>query len=192
MTPKNLKGEKIMKKIIALVLAAVMLLSFAACKGGTKVKEPVEILNAVWEKYEENERFFSVGGDYGNMVDNAPAAYDLTADPEVTASQLVCSAENAKMVDSAASLIHGMNANNFTAAVYKMAKGSKPADFITAMEKDIVSNQWICGFPERLLMATIADDYVLIAYGAGDIIETFKGKLTEAYPDTFFDIYKAL
>ena len=180
-----------MKKIIALALAAVMLFSFAAC-GGTKIKEPVDVLNAVWEKYEEGERFFSIGGDYGNLVDNAPAAYDLTADPEVTASQLVCSAENAKMVKSAASLIHAMNSNNFTAAVYEMAKGSKSADFIAAMDKDIVSNQWICGFPERLLIATIDEKYVLIAFGASDIVDNFKAKLTVAFPDTVYSTYKAL
>lgn len=181
-----------MKKIIALALVAVMLFSFAACGGGTKIKEPVDVLNAVWEQYEEGERFFSIGGDYGNLVDNAPAAYDLAADPDVTTSQLVCSAENAKMVDSAASIIHAMNANNFTGAVYKIAKGNKVADFITAMDNDIVNNQWICGFPERLLIATIDDKYVVIAFGASDIVDNFKAKLTVVFPDTVYNTYKAL
>lgn len=182
-----------MKKIISLALAAVMLLSFAACGGSTaKVKEPVDVLNAVWEEYADDQKFFAIGGDANNMVDNAPGKYDVAADPDATAAQLVCLEDSAKMVDSAAMLMHAMNSNNFTGAAYRIADGYKTEDFVNSMEKAISENQWICGFPERLLIVTVSDECVVIAFGAADIIETFRNNLTKVFPDASISTEKAL
>ena len=73
-----------MKKLISLLLVLTMLLSFAAC-GSTEtpaegentevtVGSALEILETVWGKFGEDEKFFAMGGDYDNMVDNAPGA----------------------------------------------------------------------------------------------------------------------
>ena len=68
-----------MKKILAFVLAAVMMLSFAACgsnepaegeNGGAEVTvgSALEIIEKVWAEFGEDEKFFAMGGDMENMV----------------------------------------------------------------------------------------------------------------------------
>lgn len=202
-----------MKKLLALILAAFMLMSFVACSapkddekgddtGKTEqttnndqttlddannetpnlegVAAPVDVLNAIWAKYADDQKFFAMGGDFSNLVDNAPGAYALT-DKDSLAAQLICKGEAANAVAEAASLIHAMNANTFTGAAYKLAEGADMDAFLTAIKADIQGNQWICGFPEKLLTAKISGEYVVVAFGNGEIIETFKTNLVSAY-----------
>ncbi|MBE6762768.1 MAG: hypothetical protein E7553_00225 [Ruminococcaceae bacterium] len=186
-----------MKKVLAIVLSVLMLVSLTAC-GGEKapaklegVSAPVDVLSTVWGSYADDEKFFAMGGDYENMVDNAPGAVDVT-NAETMQALLVCPADAAAMVDGAASLIHGMIANNFTAGAYHIKDGADQAAFVTAMQTAVKGNQWMCGFPEKLMIATLASDYVVVAFGAGDIIETFKTKLTAAYDVTVLAVEEAL
>lgn len=173
-------------------MAAVMLLSFAACGGKVKVESAVDVLSAVWDKYAEEERFFCIGGDPTHQIDNQPAVYDLKANPDATLSQLVCTEECAKMADDAAMIMHAMNSNNFTGAAYHVAEGNNTQTFIDYMEDSISKNQWICGFPEKLLAADIGNGYVVIVFGAGDLVETFKTHLTKVFADAKIVTEKAL
>ena len=91
-----------MKKLFALMLAAVMVLSLAACGGNdTKNDQPsgdrpaeitsaLSLLETVWNDYGEDEKFAVVGGgpDAEQMVDGAPGAFDLT-DRSLAEYQLV-------------------------------------------------------------------------------------------------------
>lgn len=194
-----------MKKLIALILAGLMLFAFAACgtttdtnndgeetKAETQgeqnegtdtpagIEAPVDILTAVWSTYDEDHKFFAMGGDMANPVDNAPGAYSL-ADMEAASSQLVCSADTLAMVDSAAALFHGMNLNTFTGAAYHIKDGSDAAAFITAAKNDIQNNQWMCGFPEKLLVAEITSEYVVVVFGNGEAIDYFNTQLAAQY-----------
>ncbi len=181
-----------MKKLLALILAGLMIFTFAACgkkadgnnADGNKlegVEAPVDILTAIWDTYDaETEKFFAMGGDFETPVDNAPGTFNISNKENATA-QLVCSENALAMVDGAASLIHAMNANTFTGAAYSIKEGSSADEFITAMKSAIQGNQWMCGFPEKVLTAKVTDDYVVVAFGNGEIIETFKGKLTAQY-----------
>ena len=202
-----------MKKLIALILAGLMIFTLAACgtpadnepdetKGNeTKAEEtkneapklegvaaPVDILTAIWATYnEETEKFFSYGGDFEHMVDNAPGAFDLTNKDTVVA-QLVCPESAQAMIDGAASLIHGMNANTFTSAAYHIKGGSDAAAFLAEMKTAIQGNHWMCGFPEKVLTAKVSDDYVVVAFGNGEAIEIFKGKLTAIYSSATVEV----
>lgn len=188
-----------MKKILALILAALMICTLVACGGKgdennaneTKnelneapklegVEAPVDILNAIWATYGENEMFFAMGGDIDNAVNNAPGKFNIE-NKDYVVSQLVCPEAALAMVDGAASLMHAMNANTFTGAAYSIKDGSDASAFITAMKTAIQGNQWMCGFPEKVLTAKVTDDYVVVAFGNGEIIETFKNKLTAKY-----------
>ena len=190
-----------MKKVLAIVLSVLMLVSLTACGGNNNggeaaaklegVSAPVDVLTKVWGSYGEDEMFFAMGGDYENMVDNAPGAVDVT-NTETMQALLVCPADAAAMVDGAASLIHAMNANTFTGAAYHIAEGADQAVFVTAMQTAIKGNQWMCGFPEKLVIATLASDYVVIAYGAADIVDNFKTKLSAAYDVTTIAVEEAL
>jgi len=81
------------------------------------------------------------------------------------------------------SLMHGMLANNFTCGVYKMAEGADAAAFADAMKAAIGSAQWICGMPEKLIVAVIDGNYVLVAFGINDAISPFETAITTAYAE---------
>ncbi len=184
-----------MKKSISLFLILAMLLTLVACgKTSTKlegVEAPVDILESVWNSYGEDEKFFAMGGDLNHVVDNAPGAFDL-ADTEALAAQLVCPAPALEMIDAAASLMHAMNANNFTAAAYHVADAGDLDAFVSTMKEAIEGNQWMCGFPEQLVIATLGGEYVVVAFGAGDLITPFKEKLSAAYPVTVLAVEETL
>lgn len=71
-----------MKKIISILLAAVMVLAFAACgnnsgnNGGNDaaVTDPLEVLNKVWSALPEDYKFPAAGGDNNNAVEDKPAS----------------------------------------------------------------------------------------------------------------------
>ena len=170
-----------MKKILSLLLAAVLLVSLAAC-GGTESKEPapasaLEILEKVWGSYADDEKFPCGGGSGETMQMDAPGALDITDTDTLTFQYLVPADQTANVTDGA-SLIHGMLTNHFTCGVFKVADA---AAFAETMHNVVSSNQWMCGMPEALLIATIADQYVLVAFGLNDLMGTFEAKLTGAY-----------
>ena len=179
-----------MKKIIAMLLAVLLVASMAACGGnGTAATEPkanvpasaLEILETVWGTYGEEEKFFCYGGLAGEgMVENAPGKVDVT-DTEGMGFTLLLPAEQAGNIDDAASLVHGMLANNFTCGVYHVTGDTQL--FAEAMKSAVSGNQWMCGMPEKLLVSVIGGEYVLVAFGIGDAITPFQTKLTAAYPE---------
>ena len=50
------------------------------------------------------------------------------------------------------------------------------------MRDAIQSKQWMCGFPDKLVVFTY-DRYVVALYGNEDLVNTFRDKLTAAYGD---------
>ena len=180
-----------MKKILTMILALTMVFSMAACGGKTadETQEVVaqqmpasalEILENVWAEYAEEEKFPVIGGDMANPVDNAPGSYNI-ADENISYSLLI-PAEQVANVTEVASMIHMMNANTFTGAVYKLADGIAAADFGAAMKDAVLNNQWMCGFPERLLIRSFGDSYVVVAFGVNDAMTPFETHLSAAYP----------
>ena len=122
-----------MKKILSLLLVLTMVFSLAACGGNNNVEEttpateaptdapvalPVSALALLEELWNAQEEKFPVfGGDAMNMVSDAPGAYGLE-DTETLAVQLLVPAEQAGLIDEAASLFHGMMLNNFTCGTF--------------------------------------------------------------------------
>ena len=170
-----------MKKLFALLLAAVMALSLVACGGNdTKNDQPAEITSAlnlletVWNDYSDDEKFSVVGGgpDAEQMVDGAPGVFDLS-DRSLAEYHLVLP-ETAE-VDEAASLIHMLNANTFTAAAYH-ATGDAQA-LATELRDAVQANRWMCGFPDKVVVA-VRGEYVAVAFGAEDLVDAFAGRLS--------------
>ena len=180
-----------MKKILSVILVLTMILTMAAC-GSKKQEETVppvevpgsalEILETVWAMYGDDEKFAVIGGDMGNPVNDAPGSYSL-ADENISYTLLI-PAEQVKNVTEAASMIHMMNANSFTCGVFRLAEGVSAADFGAAMKDAVMNNQWMCGFPETLVIQNIADTYVLVAFGVNDAINPFVNYLAAAYPQS--------
>jgi len=182
-----------MKRALSLLMALAMVFCFVSC-GAPKlegVEAPVDILSKVWSSYGEAEVFFAMGGDYTTMVENAPGAVDIS-DAATMQALLACPENAVAMIDGAASLIHAMNANTFTGAAYHIADGKNADEFITAMKDAVATQQWMCGAPEQLLIAKLSADYVVVAYGATDLINTFSGKLTAAFESTEVVVQEAM
>lgn len=198
-----------MKKLIALLLVLVMVAAMAAGCGQkdanndttgapaqtteavTGPESALEILETVWALYGEEEKFAIVGGDNAYhtaqmeadenyMMPSAPGKFNLAEAEELTYKMLVPEAEHAKISD-AATATHMMNSNNFNCGVYRVAAADAEG-FIGAMKTAVSGNMWMCGMPESLLIATIADEYVLVAWGVNDAMGPFETKLVSAYP----------
>lgn len=188
-----------MKKFIAVLLVLTMAMSFAACGNSnadstTEATDAVElpesaltILETVWASYTEEEKLFPVvGGDsamdaeynFIHMVEGAPGVYSLE-DTEALQAQLLVPQEDAGKITEAASLFHAMNVNNFTAGAFRVADA---AAFAETMHTAVVNNQWICGSPEKLVIATIGNAYVVVVFGLKDAVDPFQTKLADAYP----------
>lgn len=137
------------------------------------------VLSNIWSKVPEENKFFAMGGDMNNMVDNNAGAYSL--EDEGLTSTLLIPADQIANVDEAASLVHGMMLNNFTAGMFHVTGDA--AAFAEAMHTAITTNQWMCGMPEKLVIAIIDGEYVLACFGINDAINPFETALTAAYPN---------
>lgn len=151
----------------------------------------MHILQSVWASYGDGEKFFAMGGDSENLVDGMPGAVSLS-DPEAVQNLLNVPAAELAKVDEAVSLIHAMNVNNFTCGAFHLTDAATAGDFATAMKTHVQNVQWICGFPETLLIAQVNGDCVVSCYGSADIMATFKDKLVSLYPDTVILVEEAL
>ena len=116
-----------MKKILAIVLALVVVVAaFAAC-GGEKAPEvtdvyadSTEVLATIFGAYAEDNKFPVAGGDEANMSFEGPAKYDYTLADELNVVAKLPATQSANIADAATGL-HMMNANSFTGAAYKLA-----------------------------------------------------------------------
>ena len=181
-----------MKKFLTLLLAAVMTLSLAACgsktddNNGSDDNQPasaLDLLNAVWAKYGDDDKFPVMGGDTNedNMVENAPGNFSVE-DGDALDYSLSFPAADADKLSDAASLIHMMNANTFTAGAFHVASSSDVDSVVSDLKDNVMSRQWMCGFPDKLVILTLGD-YVVSCYGAEDLVDQFSAKVTEAFAD---------
>ena len=144
---------------------------------------PLNLLNTVWKSYKKAEKFPAAGGDFSeeNMKDGAPGKFSVS-DSGALASTLAVPEEYASQLKEAASLVHMMNLNTFTAGAFQL-KDSKNADaFAAAMQSSLENRRWVCGFPDKFVILQI-DGYVVSVFGAKDLVDTFKTKTLKAYKD---------
>lgn len=149
--------------------------------GGSGVASAVELLTQVWNRFSDDDKVPVIGGgpEGENMTDGAPGVFDI-GDADVLDSRLVFPAASAAKIDSAASLMHMMNANTFTCGAFHAANAGDVADLCAAIRDNIKQRQWMCGFPEKLVIVTV-DDYIVSFFGTGSLTEKFKTQLTAAY-----------
>ena len=138
-----------------------------------------EVLTNIWNKVPEENKFFAMGGDMNNMVNNAPGVYSLE-DEGLTATLLV-PAEQIANIDAAGSLVHAMMLNNFTAGAFHVTGDA--AAFAEAMYNAISTNPWMCGMPEKLIIAILDGEYVVACFGINDAVNPFETAMNVAYPD---------
>ncbi len=203
-----------MKKLLAIALSAAMLASLVACgntpaddantpdtpnedtavtdsadTGSPDEEEPVEenikpidLLNTVWSGYAEEDKFPGAGGE--NMDGPGEMTGDFGSAETIETMLLLPAADYDKVSDTAC-LMHMMNANTFTCGVYSVNDSADTETITSDIKERIMNNQWMCGFPDKMFVATY-NNCVISAFGNGEIMDMFKTKLTEAYPETEF------
>ena len=178
-----------MKKTISLTLALVLALSLAACgkNGNTDSSADVPadantLPTTVWDSYTDDEKFPAAGGDYENPVEDAPGAVDIS-DADNLNYMLTLPVEDASKIDGAAALSHMMNANTFTCGAFHITSKDDVEAVANDLRDAIQSKQWMCGFPDKLVIFTY-DQYVVSLYGDEELVNTFRDKFTAAYSDS--------
>ncbi len=176
--------------VIAVIAAAVCGIAFLG--GGdktpkTELADSADALNKVFSTYAEDEKFSAMGGDMNNVKYGEAGIYDMT-DKEALTANLHISEDLAAQVSESASYIHAMNANTFTAAAFRLNEADEA--FPASLRDSILSTQWMCGFPEKLVMYSVnGGEYVIYAIGAADLVENFDAKLAAAYGETAVSVY---
>ena len=175
-----------MKKIISILLAAAMVLAFAACgnnsgnNGGNDaaVTDPLEVLSKTWSSLSEEDKFPASGGDNGSPVDDKPGKFDIS-DTDNLDYMLSFPAGSVDLIDSAASISHMMNMNTFTCGAFHVKDSGDVAALCASLRENILDRHWMCGFPDKLVIVTVGD-YVVSVYGYTDLVDTFTAKLAAA------------
>ena len=207
-----------MKKILALILALTLVFALAACgedKGSSSPSDvnkdnasdkdnandanttpdtpsvsdvtdaPVDILKAAWGKVADDQKFPVGGGDADHTDFEGPG---LVEDKDyMMGTLLIPEAEIAK-IDAAGSFMHMMNANTFTCGAYHLTDANAVDAFAQTMRDTIMNNQWMCGFPDKLIIAKVGASNVVVMFGAcseyGDAVTPVITGLQEAYGES--------
>ena len=149
-------------------------------KPAAAVDDALTILNAIWNTYSDEEKFPAAGGDSEHAVDGAPGSFDAS-NADNLSYQLTFPADDASLIDSAASLVHMMNLNTFTCGAFHVADANNVAKLADDLRTTIQAKHWMCGFPDKLVIVTVGQS-VLSVYGSEELVNTFRDKLLASYP----------
>lgn len=144
------------------------------------VDDALTILNAIWNTYSDEEKFPAAGGDSEHAVDGAPGSFDVS-NADSLSYLLTFPADDASLIDSAASLVHMMNLNTFTCGAFHVADANNVARLADDLRTTIQAKHWMCGFPDKLVIVTVGQS-VLSVYGSEELVNTFRDKLLASYP----------
>ena len=176
-----------MKKVSIIAILTLIVMLVASCAGGnapsdttntttSSYENALEVINTVWNAYGEADKFPVGGGDSANLSMEGPGKFDHTNKEELDVT-LALPAAQADSIDDAASMMHMMNANNFTAGIYRLVEGTDVESFALAVKENLDNRQWMCGFPEKFVIISTGN-YVITAFGNTQLIDTFKTTAT--------------
>lgn len=148
-------------------------------KPAAAVDDALTILNAIWNTYSDEEKFPAAGGDSEHAVDGAPGSFDVS-NADSLSYLLTFPADDASLIDSAASLVHMMNMNTFTCGAFHVADANNVARLADDLRTTIQAKHWMCGFPDKLVIVTVGQS-VLSVYGNEELLNTFRDKLLASY-----------
>lgn len=154
----------------------------AGTTAGTAQTQCAQILEAVWQRYEPEERFSAYGGSIEHAVEDNPG--DLAPDniEELTTRYLIPQ-DRVGEIAEAASLVHLMNSNIFTAVAVRLSDGGEIQSFAGAWRDALQKNRWICGSPDRILIVQLEENFLVTVFASEDNVYAFHGKLASAFPN---------
>lgn len=132
----------------------------------------IEMLQIIFEKYNaaqatDDTKLWVGGGNINNFETvnpEGPGAF-MALDAEDYNQNLGFPAANADKVASAASMFNLMNANTFNCYAIQLVEGTDVDAMITATKENILARQWICGSPEKLVIAKAPGNYIIVVWG---------------------------
>ena len=149
-------------------------------KPAAAADDALTILNAIWNTYSDDEKFPAAGGDSEHAVDSAPGSFDVS-NTDSLSYLLTFPADDASLIDSAASLVHMMNMNTFTCGAFHVADANNVTKLADDLHTTIQAKHWMCGFPDKLVIVTVGQS-VFSVYGNEELVNTFRDKLLASYP----------
>lgn len=131
----------------------------------------LELLEIIFEKYNaaatEETKLYVCGGNVNNFETTnpeGPAAFVALENEDYNAN-LGFPAANADKIASAASMFNMMNANTFNCYTIQFTDGTDVDAMITALKDNILARQWICGSPEKLVIAKAPGNCIIVVWG---------------------------
>ena len=111
-----------------------------------------------------------------------PGLFDIEKNAEMFQSLILVDETLLGMLENdAATLLHMMNTNTFCSAAAALKDPAAAAEFAESYKTLVQNNQWMCGFPETVIVVSVGI-YVVTAYGKDAQIQTFKDKLLALEP----------
>ena len=150
----------------------------------------LSLLTSVWSTYSEDDKFPAAGGDAEHSVDDAPGSFDVSNADSLT-YQLTFPSADVSLIDGAASLVHMMNLNTFTCGAFHVSDAGNVSTVAADIRSAVQGKQWMCGFPDKLVVITI-NEVVVAMYGDEELINSFRDTLTASYPAAVIDFDEAI
>ncbi len=131
-----------------------------------------ELLQIIFEKYNaaqatDDTKLWVCGGNINNFETcnpEGPAAF-VALEAEDYNANLGIPAAEADKIASAASMFNMMNANTFNCFTVQLNDGVDADAFINALKDNILARQWICGSPEKLVIAKAPGNCIIAVWG---------------------------
>ena len=141
-------------------------------KPAAAADDALTILNAIWNTYSDDEKF--------PAAEDGPIVVDVS-ETDTLSYLLTFPADDASLIDSAASLVHMMNLNTFTCGAFHVADANNVTRLADDLHTTIQAKHWMCGFPDKLVIVTVGQS-VFSVYGNEELVNTFRDKLLASYP----------
>ena len=132
----------------------------------------IELLNIIFEKYNaaqatDDTKLWVCGGNINNFDTcnpEGPAAF-VPVDNEDYNQNLGIPAAEADKIASAASMFNMMNPNTFNCFTVQLKDGTDVDAFVSTLKDSILARQWICGSPEKLVIAKAPGNCIIAVWG---------------------------
>lgn len=135
-------------------------------------KSALEMLQIIFDKYNaaqatDDTKLWVCGGNVNNFETTnpeGPAAF-VALDNEDYNQNLGFPAADAGKIVSAASMFNMMNANTFNCFTIQLTEDTDVDATINTLKDNILARQWICGSPEKLVIAKAPGNYIIAVWG---------------------------
>ena len=145
-------------------------------------KSAEELLKLLMDAYNanatEDTMLYVCGGNPYNFETTnpeGPAKFVALEDGDYDANLGYPAADISKQ-DDAASMFNMMNINVFNCYAVHFTNSADVDAMATAIKDNILARQWICGAPEKLVIAKMPGDYLVVVWGAvefGGVVDPF-------------------